>query len=522
MCRLAADIGLAANDVGRTGGVVGREKLDRGGVGGTLGVVNALGGGRFVGIGSSLSDMPGDTTGMGREALPEPERDRDSYSSSVIETVMLALRGGMMGRTGAAPNTGLDAERCGTTNAAGGYCADVGVVLSDVARARSARVARGVTRGSSSSGSSFSVTVTVDAGSAFGTTISVGSSECSDSSSVSSSVSSVTSCPSIESGRCRSTLGGRSCFESGDGSFCSGGAHASSSCSCAMMGSTLADILGVIASDGPSVEPDDERKRPRLALLRLLTVLVDGEVPARGLMLTRGELFCPTTPATLGGTGVARFHSGEPAETARWRGVTADAGDKPDVLRRGVAPVLGTLAETERCFGAVGVAGSKDAFEAFGVAAPESRLVRLDSERAELDGLSVVSDTLRLMFRDDAEGRNVPALLGAEGLTGRGVACSRAILPGPLSAVGVSGDSLADGDEALARVDDEGVIVDSDLRGPTGLVPGVRSDLAEAAVDTEVREAALAIDIVRVRVGRAPSLPSPGTGSWSGSSAIVA
>lgn len=79
-------------------------------------------------------------------------------------------------------------------------------------------------------------------------------------------------------------------MESGDGSFCKGGAQAASSCSWAMMGSTDADILGVIASDGPSVEPEDERNLPRLALLRPLTVLADGELLALGLMLVLGDV----------------------------------------------------------------------------------------------------------------------------------------------------------------------------------------------------------------------------------------
>jgi hypothetical protein len=57
-----------------------------------------------------------------------------------------------------------------------------------------------------------------------------------------------------------------------------------------MMGSTDADILGVIASDGPSVEPEDERNLPRLALLRPLTVLADGELLALGLMLVLGDV----------------------------------------------------------------------------------------------------------------------------------------------------------------------------------------------------------------------------------------
>lgn len=395
-------------------------------------------------------------------------------------------------------------------------------MLSDVARALSARVARGVTRGSSSSGSSFRVTVTLDGGSGSGVVTSArspGSSSCGSSW--------TSSGTTIESGRCSNTLGGRSDLESGDGSFCSGGAQAASSCSWAMMGSTDADIRGVIASDGPSVEPDDERNLPLLALLRLLTVLVDGELLALGLMLDRGdELSCPATPATFGGTGVARFHSGEPAETARWRGVPAVAGDKPEALRRGVPVVLepATLADTERCLGAVGVVGSNAAFafDAFGVTAPESRLVLLDSDRAEFDGLSVDSDTLRLMFLDDADGRSVPALLGAEGFAAAfGVACSRAILP-VLESVGVSGDSVAEGATGFPRPAGVGVADDKDPRGRTGLDTGVASSAPDAAVDVEAREAALAIDMVRVRGARALSLASPGKGGASGSSAIVA
>lgn len=48
-------MGFAANEVGRTGGVFGSENEFSGGVGGTFGVVYALGGGRFVGTGSSDS-----------------------------------------------------------------------------------------------------------------------------------------------------------------------------------------------------------------------------------------------------------------------------------------------------------------------------------------------------------------------------------------------------------------------------------------------------------------------------------
>lgn len=48
------------------------------------------------------------------------------------------------------------------------------------------------------------------------------------------------------------------------------------------------------------------------------------------------------------------------------------------------------------------------------------------------------------------------------------------------------------------------------------------SSTPDAAVDVEAREAALAIDMVRVRVARTLSLASPGKGGWSGSSAIVA
>lgn len=298
-----------------------------------------------------------------------------------------------------------------------------------------------------------------------------------------------------------------------------------------MIGSTDADILGVMASDGPSVEPDDERNLPLLALFRLLMVLVDGELLALGLPLDLGEAFsCPTTPATLGGTGVARFHRGDPAETARCRGVPAVTGDKPETLRRGVPFVLGvaTLAETERCLGAVGVAGSKTAFafEAFGVTAPESRLVLLDNDLAEFDGLRVDSDTLRLMFLEDVDGRSVPARPRAEGLApGFGVACSRSILPGPQS-VGVSGESVAEGDAAFPRPDAAGVGVpdDKEPRGRADLAAGVPSSVPEAAVDTEAREAALAIDMVRVLVARMLSLASPGKGGNSelGSSAIVA
>lgn len=119
------------------------------------------------------------------------------------------------------------------------------------------------------------------------------------------------------------------------------------------------------------------------------------------------------------------------------------------MLRRGVPLALrvATLAETERCLGAVGVAGSNDAFafEAFGVTAPESRLVLLDNDLAELDGLRVDSDTLRLMFLEDVDGRSVPALLGAEGFAAAfGVAWSRAILPEPAS-VGVRGANVVEG-----------------------------------------------------------------------------
>lgn len=119
------------------------------------------------------------------------------------------------------------------------------------------------------------------------------------------------------------------------------------------------------------------------------------------------------------------------------------------MLRRGVPLALGVaaLAKTERCLGAVGVAGSNDAFafEAFGVTAPESRLVLLDNDLAELDGLSVDSDTLRLMFLEDVDGRSVPALLGAEGFAAAfGVAWSRAILPEPAS-VGVRGANVVEG-----------------------------------------------------------------------------
>lgn len=38
--------------------------------------------------------------GIGRGAEPEPDRERVSDSSSVTETVIEAVRGGMMGRMG--------------------------------------------------------------------------------------------------------------------------------------------------------------------------------------------------------------------------------------------------------------------------------------------------------------------------------------------------------------------------------------------------------------------------------------
>lgn len=114
-------MGLAANEAGRTGGVFGSENEAAGGVGGTLGVVNALGGGRFAGTGSSDSMAE---PGIGSDAEPEPERERVSDSSSVIETVIEAVRGGMTGRMGCSlsliAETGLDAERCGIAKAAGG------------------------------------------------------------------------------------------------------------------------------------------------------------------------------------------------------------------------------------------------------------------------------------------------------------------------------------------------------------------------------------------------------------------
>lgn len=61
--------------------------------------------------------------GIGMEAEPEPERECVSDSSSVIETVIDAVRGGMMGRTGCSliAETGLDADLCGMPKAPGGY-----------------------------------------------------------------------------------------------------------------------------------------------------------------------------------------------------------------------------------------------------------------------------------------------------------------------------------------------------------------------------------------------------------------
>lgn len=407
-------------------------------------------------------------------------------------------------------------------------------MLSDVALARSARVARGVARESTTSGPSFSVTIGVSV--ALGVTTS-GAVETGDTTSCSgaSSVASLgVGCCAATSRRSRSTLFGR--LASGDGVLCSGGAQGASSCSWAMIGSTDADMRGVMASEGPSVDPDEERNRRLPALFKLLivlAVLADGELLARGLRAAFGELSCPATPATFGGKGVARFHIGEPAETARWRGVTAVAGDRPDALRRGVPLGLGVaaLAETERCFGAVGVDGSKAALTnavAFGVTAPESRGALLERDLTLLDGFSVVSDTLRLMFREDVEGRIVPALLGADGLAGAfGVACSLAIFPGP-SAVGVSGDNVDDGETRFARLvaTGAGVLGPNDVRGRAALGSGLVSSAIEAVVDAvDARDAALVIDIVRVRVEEVVlvrAFASFGNGGSSEFSAMVA
>lgn len=62
----------------------------------------------------------------------------------------------------------------------------------------------------------------------------------------------------------------------------------------------------------------------------------------------------------------------------------------------------------------------------------------------------------------------------------------------------------------------------NDPLGRTGFDTGVASSAMDAVVVVDVREAALAIDMVRVRVARTLTLASPGKGGWSGSSAIVA